>query len=206
MLRKALSTVTRRVCARMFAPTHAAQQSAYPWVCTIGTPSSSASEHTWRAHASFANTRAFTTPTLGGHDEDPITADTTSTSETPNTRKDLYMMFTCGRCDTRATRGFSRQAYENGVVIVTCPGCNSKHVVADRMGWFGEPGSVEDFIAQKTEHGEGAAVDQTTLTVTRGSLSMKEGDEDGTLEINQEELKAWLKTFAPASASSSEKK
>ncbi len=29
-------------------------------------------------------------------------------------RKELYMVFTCGRCDTRAVKGFSRQAYEHG--------------------------------------------------------------------------------------------
>ena len=112
--------------------------------------------------------------------------------ESANARKDLYMMFTCGQCETRAMRGFSRQAYENGVVIVTCPGCQSKHVVADRMGWFGEPGSVEDFIAQKGE--ENAQGDGSTK-VTRGSVKLAEG-EDGTLEIDKEELEAWIKTFS----------
>jgi len=102
------------------------------------------------------------------------------------------MLFTCGQCETRAVRGFSRQAYENGVVIVTCPGCQSKHVVADRMGWFGEPGSVEDFIAQK---GEEKAQGDGSTKVTRGSVKLAEG-EDGTLEIDKEELEAWIKTFS----------
>lgn len=30
-------------------------------------------------------------------------------------KKELYMVFTCGRCNTRAVKGFSRQAYEHGV-------------------------------------------------------------------------------------------
>jgi|TARA_B110000003_G_scaffold267591_1_gene296013 protein import protein ZIM17 len=56
------------------------------------------------------------------------------------------------------------------------------------MGWFGEPGSVEDFIAQKAdaEDGEGG--------VARGSMKLVEG-EDGTLEIDKSELEEWLKKF-----------
>ena len=48
---------------------------------------------------------------------------------------------------------FSRKTYETGVVIVRCPGCQGNHLIADRLGWFGEPGSVEDYLAQR---GEGA--------------------------------------------------
>ena len=79
------------------------------------------------------------------------------------------MVFTCGRCDTRAVKGFSRQAYEHGarrarqralrlrshasppaagVVLVDCPGCNVRHLIADRKGWFGEAGSVESFLVR----------------------------------------------------------
>ena len=32
-----------------------------------------------------------------------------------------------------------------------CPGCQARHLIADRLGWFGEKGSIEDFLA---EHGE----------------------------------------------------
>jgi mitochondrial protein import protein ZIM17 len=69
----------------------------------------------------------------------------------PPRLKELYMVFTCGRCNTRAVKGFSKRAYEHGVVLVDCPGCNARHVVADRAGWFGAKGSVEDFLAEKGE-------------------------------------------------------
>ena len=46
-------------------------------------------------------------------------------------------------------RSFSRQAYEHGVVIVRCPACDVRHLVADRKGWFGDRGSVEDFLKGK---------------------------------------------------------
>lgn len=44
---------------------------------------------------------------------------------------------------------FSKQTYETGVVIVRCPGCNGNHLIADRLGWFGEPGSVENYLQEQ---------------------------------------------------------
>ena len=49
---------------------------------------------------------------------------------------------------------FSKKTYETGVVIVTCPGCQGNHLIADRLGWFGEPGSIEDYLQQQ---GQGIA-------------------------------------------------
>ena len=43
----------------------------------------------------------------------------------------------------------SRQSYEKGVVIVRCFTCKNLHLIADRLGWFGEPGSVENFLKEK---------------------------------------------------------
>ena len=85
-----------------------------------------------------------------------------------------------GKCGVRAVKGFSRQAYENGVVIVRCPGCQSQHLVADRYGWFGAPGDVEDFLASRGE------------AVTRAAADLPGEEDEGTLEIDQEQLRAWI--------------
>ena len=181
-LRRAISRLALRVSSSIVVARAATTRDVLHTSCATWTPRH---DRVWRSTRPFASD--VDRPASSVTAEEPKDVEDASPS-TPNARKDLYMMFTCGRCDARAARGFSRQAYENGVVIVTCPGCQAKHVVADRMGWFGEPGSVEDFIAEKAdaEDGEGG--------VARGSMKLVEG-EDGTLEIDKSELEEWLKKF-----------
>ena len=47
-----------------------------------------------------------------------------------------------------------------------------------RYGWFGEPGSVEDFLKGRGE---------TVVTGKAGTA-----DDDGTLEIDRAQLEAWM--------------
>jgi len=64
---------------------------------------------------------------------------------------DMAAMFTCGVCETRVMKMFTRHSYENGVVIVQCPGCKNNHVLADNLGWFGEEKNVEEILQAKGE-------------------------------------------------------
>jgi hypothetical protein len=50
----------------------------------------------------------------------------------------MAIVFTCAKCDTRAVKAFTRQAYEAGLVLINCPGCQSMHLIADHLGWFGD--------------------------------------------------------------------
>jgi len=45
-------------------------------------------------------------------------------------------MFTCNVCQNRQARTFSKDAYEVGVVLIRCEGCDNLHLIADNLGWF----------------------------------------------------------------------
>lgn len=75
------------------------------------------------------------------------------------------MVFTCKVCDTRSMKMASIESYEKGVVVVRCEGCDNLHLIADRRGWFGEPGSVEEFLAARGEEFKKGSMDSLSLTV-----------------------------------------
>ncbi|KAJ3502681.1 hypothetical protein NLJ89_g8774 [Agrocybe chaxingu] len=71
----------------------------------------------------------------------------------------LSLTFTCTvpNCGERSTHQFSRQAYEKGIVLVQCPGCKNRHLIADHLGWFkestkdGKLRTIEDLMKAKGE-------------------------------------------------------
>ncbi|EJT96576.1 zf-DNL-domain-containing protein [Dacryopinax primogenitus] len=88
----------------------------------------------------------------------------------------LSLTFTCTApgCDGhRSSHVFSKRSYEHGVVLVECPGCHNRHLIADHLGWFkdgtegGKNKTLEEIMAAKG------------VPVTRGQIVEK-----GTFEFN----------------------
>jgi len=44
------------------------------------------------------------------------------------------LLFTCKICEHRNSHMIGRLAYTQGIVVATCPGCNSRHLIADKTG------------------------------------------------------------------------
>ncbi|XP_021727381.1 DNL-type zinc finger protein-like [Chenopodium quinoa] len=80
-------------------------------------------------------------------------------------RHDLAMVFTCKVCETRQMKSCCRESYEKGVVVVRCDGCDNLHLIADRLGWFGEPGSIEDLLAAREELVKKGPINSLNLTL-----------------------------------------
>lgn len=92
-------------------------------------------------------------------------------------RHDLAFVFTCKVCETRSMKTASRESYEKGVVVARCGGCNNLHLIADRLGWFGEPGSIEDFLAaqgEKVKKGSSDTLNFTLEDLVGSQVSSKE--------------------------------
>lgn len=67
----------------------------------------------------------------------------------------LSITFTCTvhQCGHRSTHEFSKRSYTKGIVIVQCPGCKNRHLIADNLSWFteseDEPRTIEQMIEAK---------------------------------------------------------
>lgn len=50
--------------------------------------------------------------------------------------KRILIGFTCKKCQHRTHRTMSHHAYHHGIVLIECSGCQSRHLIADNLGWF----------------------------------------------------------------------
>ena len=71
----------------------------------------------------------------------------------------MLLKFTCthGDCGDdpdgprTTTKIISKNSYEQGIVLCRCSHCQSLHLIADRLGWFGERTDVEQILAERGE-------------------------------------------------------
>ena len=64
----------------------------------------------------------------------------------------MIIVFTCKVCNTRSARKMSKEAYNHGVVLIRCPGCNNLHLIADHLGYLDDNSTnIEQILAAKGE-------------------------------------------------------
>ncbi|CAL9732569.1 mitochondrial protein import protein Zim17p [Monosporozyma unispora] len=64
----------------------------------------------------------------------------------------LMIAFTCKKCNTRSSHTMSKQAYTKGTVLIQCPGCKNRHLIADHLKIFHDHNiNIEDIMKAKGE-------------------------------------------------------
>lgn len=97
-----------------------------------------------------------TTPSPNEFEDDPASIPVTG-ERTPigQIEQRLAITFTCtvDECGHRSSHEFSKRSYTKGIVIVQCPGCKNRHLIADNLSWFTEteqePRTIEQMIEAK---------------------------------------------------------
>ncbi|KAG5417923.1 DNLZ [Candida metapsilosis] len=75
-----------------------------------------------------------------------------STQPDSNGKGELLIEFTCNVCDERSAHNMSKQAYEHGTVLIQCPGCKSRHLIADHLGFIRDENfNLKDYIESQGE-------------------------------------------------------
>ncbi|KAI5955995.1 DNLZ [Candida theae] len=70
-----------------------------------------------------------------------------STQPDANGKGELLIEFTCNVCDERSAHNMSKQAYEHGTVLIQCPKCKSRHLIADHLGFIRDENfNLKDYI------------------------------------------------------------
>jgi hypothetical protein len=85
------------------------------------------------------------------------------------------LVITCKQCDTRSAHKISKQGYHHGTVLLTCPGCKNRHLMADHLKIFSDERiTLEDILKEKGDT-------LKRFTVGEGRL------EDGDIELVADE-------------------
>lgn len=67
------------------------------------------------------------------------------------TEKRLLIGFTCKKCQNRTHSTMSHHAYHHGIVLIECSGCQSRHLIADNLGWFKDTPNAARKIEEMTK-------------------------------------------------------
>jgi mitochondrial protein import protein ZIM17 len=109
-------------------------------------------------------------------------ATTEESAKPPQDLQPAYQItFTCKPCRTRSAHRITKQGYHHGTTLITCPGCQKRHLISDHLKIFGEsPASLEDILQKKLNNGKPLSdlLKKGKLGIRQGAIVGVEGEED----------------------------
>ncbi|KAL2434791.1 hypothetical protein ABEF95_007418 [Exophiala dermatitidis] len=101
--------------------------------------------------------------------------------EVPKDVPSYQLSFTCKPCLFRSTHKVTKHGYHHGTVLITCPSCKARHVIADHLKVFLDTKStLEDILRERAEKGQDFTklLKKGKLGIRPGALVGNEGEED----------------------------
>uniref|UniRef100_A0A7S1XBY6 DNL-type domain-containing protein n=1 Tax=Compsopogon caeruleus TaxID=31354 RepID=A0A7S1XBY6_9RHOD len=108
----------------------------------------------WMPRRQGSMTLSMVTPSDGSQPRESSHGTHTPKSRGPIEHDRMGVAFTCGVCEHRVSKKITKKAFTTGVVIIVCPQCDSKHLIADNLGWYRDwvnrdgPWNVADFAIE----------------------------------------------------------
>ncbi|GAA5994537.1 hypothetical protein JCM5350_006390 [Sporobolomyces pararoseus] len=86
-------------------------------------------------------------------------------------------------CGHRSSHEFSKRSYEKGVVIVQCPECSNRHLIADHLHWFSQTPSPRHPTGQPIGRETPRTIEDIMREKGEEVKWIDEGDQGATLEV-----------------------
>jgi mitochondrial protein import protein ZIM17 len=104
-----------------------------------------------------------------------------STEPIEDLRPSYQLTFTCKPCGHRSSHRVTKQGYHHGTVLIQCPSCKNRHVIADHLKVFlDQKSTLEDILRKHTQDGKPLTnlIKKGKLGIRQGSMVGNEGEED----------------------------
>jgi DNL zinc finger len=90
-----------------------------------------------------------------------------STSTTAFVSPKFELQYTCNVCETRNRVIVNRMAYQKGMVIAICKGCDAKHWIADNLDPALTSNNIEELFASRSDEERVSRVTQEVYDIER---------------------------------------